>query len=230
MQKRREVRRFCDTSFHSGRVRTQSLGSRSETFGGAVQILSMMLLYPLLRKLLKFSNTKIFYLCLGLGIFGYLSLLGLAIFNLNRVYILFVPGFCIYAANGLLSILTTIFLANSVDYGLLKNGTSDESVIFSMQTFVVKFASGIAVFAASICLSVVNLQSSTKITEAEKLVDWSEGVLTWQKMGLRMTMTIIPIIGFIAAFFWFRKKFILTDEKVLEIAEQVKDLKQNVEE
>lgn len=200
------------------------------TFGGAVQILSMMLLYPLLRKLLKFSNTKIFYLCLGLGIFGYLSLLGLAIFNLNSVYILFVPGFCIYAANGLLSILTTIFLANSVDYGLLKNGTSDESVIFSMQTFVVKFASGIAVFAASICLSVVNLQSSTKITEAEKLVDWSEGVLTWQKMGLRMTMTIIPIIGFIAAFFWFRKKFILTDEKVLEIAEQVKDLKQNVEE
>ncbi len=230
MQKRREVRRFCDTSFHSGRVRTQSLGSRSETFGGAVQILSMMLLYPLLRKLLKFSNTKIFYLCLGLGIFGYLSLLGLAIFNLNSVYILFVPGFCIYAANGLLSILTTIFLANSVDYGLLKNGTSDESVIFSMQTFVVKFASGIAVFAASICLSVVNLQSSTKITEAEKLVDWSEGVLTWQKMGLRMTMTIIPIIGLIAAFFWFRKKFILTDEKVLEIAEQVKDLKQNVEE
>ena len=45
-----------------------------------------------------------------------------------------------------------------------------------------------------------------------------------------MTMTVIPIIGFIIAFFWFRKKFILTDEKVLEIAEQVKDRKQNAEE
>ncbi len=49
-------------------------------------------------------------------------------------------------------------------------------------------------------------------------------------MGLRMTMTIIPIIGLIVAILWFRKKFILTDEKVLEIAEQVKDRKQNVEE
>lgn len=200
------------------------------TFGGAVQILSMMLLYPLFRKLLKISNTNIFYICLGMGVFGYVTLLLLAVFNLNGVFLLFVPGFFIYAANGLLSILTTIFLANSVDYGLLKNGTSDESVIFSMQTFVVKLASGVAVFAASICLSIVNLQSSTKVTEAEKLVDWSRNVELWQKTGLRMTMTVIPIIGFIIAFFWFRKKFILTDEKVLEIAEQVKDRKQNVEE
>ena len=42
-------------------------------------------------------------------------------------------------------------------------------------------------------------------------------------------MTIIPIVGLIVAILWFRKKFILTDEKVLEIAEQVKDLKQNVD-
>ncbi len=198
------------------------------TFGGAVQILSMMLLYPLLRKLLKFSNTKIFYICLGMAIFGYVSLLGLAIFNLNNVFVLFVPGFFIFAANGLLSILTTIFLANSVDYGLLKNGTSDESVIFSMQTFVVKLASGVAAFAASICLAIANLQEGAT-EEAELAKDFAANVTIGQKMELRMTMTIIPIIGLIVAIFWFRKKFILTDEKVSEIAEQVKDLKPNEE-
>ena len=199
------------------------------TFGGAVQILSMMLLYPLLRNLVKLSNTKIFYTCLFMGIFGYAVLLVLAITGMNSVYVLFVPGFFIFAASGLLNILTTVFLANSVDYGLLKNGTSDESVIFSMQTFVVKLASGVAVFAASICLAIANLQSGTEVTEADKVYDFSQGVTTAQKMGLRMTMTIIPIIGLIAAILWFRKKFILTDEKVLEIAEQVKDLKENTE-
>jgi melibiose permease len=98
-----------------------------------------------------------------------------------------------------------------------------------MQTFVVKLASGIAAFAASICLQIAKLQEGTEVTEEAKLIDWSAGVNTAQKMGLRMTMTIIPIIGLVVAILWFRKKFILTDEKVLEIAEQVKDIKQNVE-
>ena len=99
-----------------------------------------------------------------------------------------------------------------------------------MQTFVVKLASGIAAFAASICLAITNLQSGTEVTEADMTVDFAAGVTTAQKMGLRLTMTIIPIVGLIVAILWFRKKFILTDEKVLEISEQVKELKQNIEE
>ena len=198
-------------------------------FGGAVQILSMMILYPILRNAIKLKNTAIFYICLAMSIVGYAVLLTLAIIGMSNVFVLFIPGFFIFAASGLLNILTTVFLANTVDYGLLKNGTSDESVIFSMQTFVVKLASGIAAFAASICLQIAKLQEGTEVTEAAKLVDWSAGVTTAQKMGLRMTMTIIPIVGLIVAILWFRKKFILTDEKVLEIAEQVKDLKQNVD-
>ena len=190
----------------------------------------MMVLYPILRNAVKMSNTKIFYTCLAMGIAGYAVLLALAIIGMGNVFVLFIPGFFIFAASGLLNILTTVFLANTVDYGLLKNGSSDESVIFSMQTFVVKLASGIAAFAASICLQIAKLQEGTEVAEADKLVDWSAGVTTAQKMGLRMTMTIIPIVGLIVAILWFRKKFILTDEKVLEIADQVKDLKQNVEE
>ncbi|MBO4849089.1 MAG: MFS transporter [Clostridia bacterium] len=199
-------------------------------FGGAVQILSMMILYPILRNAAKLKNTTIFYICLAMSIVGYAVLLALAILGMGSVFVLFIPGFFIFAASGLLNILTTVFLANTVDYGLLKNGTSDESVVFSMQTFVVKLASGIAAFAASICLAVANLQSGTDISEADKAVDFSAGVTTAQKMGLRMTMTIIPIIGLIIAILWFRKRFILTDEKVLEISEQVKELKQNIEE
>ena len=86
-----------------------------------------------------------------------------------------------------------------------------------------RLASGIAVLAASICLS-INKLSNEEITEEAKHVDWSLGVSQAAKTGLRMTMTVIPIIGLIIAFLWFRRRYILTDKKVEEIAAEVKKL------
>ena len=189
-------------------------------FGGAIQVLSMMAFYPLLRK--KYTSLQIFYICLAMAIIGYGVLLILAFTSMSVVYILFIPAFFIFAANGMLTVITTVFLANTVDYGELKNDRRDESVIFSMQTFVVKLASGIAALVASICLSLNHLQAGTEVSEADKLVDWSLGVSDASKAGLRMTMTIIPVIGLTIAFLFFKKKFTLTDERVNEIAAQVK--------
>ncbi len=189
-------------------------------FGGAVQILSMMLLFPLLRKVL--SATKVFYLSFIMAFAGYLSLLAITFTNMGNVFVLFVPAFFIFAANGMLTVLTTVFLANTVDYGEIKNNRRDESVIFSMQTFVVKLASGVAALIASICLSVCNLSKDTENTkEVVNAVNQSSVV------GLRMTMTVVPIIGLFIAVFVFYKKYILTEEKVEEIAQQVKELRKN---
>lgn len=189
-------------------------------FGGAIQVLSMMAFYPLLRK--KFTSLQIFYICLAMAIAGYAVLLVLAFTNMSSVFLLFIPAFFIFAANGMLTVITTVFLANTVDYGELKNNRRDESVIFSMQTFVVKLASGVAALVASICLSLNHLQAGTEVSEADKLVDWSLNVSQSSRVGLRMTMTIIPVIGLTIAILYFRKKFMLTDERVSEIAEQVK--------
>jgi len=188
-------------------------------FGGAIQILSMMVAYPLLRR--KFTNVKIFYITLASAIIGYAVLFAIAFINMSSVYILFIPGFFIFAANGVLQVLTTVFLANTVDYGELKNGRRDESVIFSMQTFVVKLASGVAAFIASICLSINHL-SQGDTTEAEQVIDFAKDVAQSAKLGLRMTMTIIPIIGLFIAIVVFARKFILTEEKVEEIAKELK--------
>lgn len=187
-------------------------------FGGAMQVLAMMLFYPLMRRFL--SNTQVFYVALFAAILGYASLITMAFTFMGSVYILFIPAFLIFSANGILSVLTTVFLANTVDYGYLKNGRRDESVIFSMQTFVVKLASGIAAFAASICLQ-INRLSDAATTEADQTVDFADNVAQSAKIGLRMTMAIIPIVGLLFAIFWFKKKFILTDEKVKEIADEV---------
>ena len=117
--------------------------------------------------------------------------------------------------------LTTIFLANTVEYGELKNNRRDESVIFSMQTFVVKLASGVAAFVAALSLAVFKL-SDKATTEADQKIDFSKAVDESTKMGLRMIMTLIPIIGLVVAMYFFKKKYILTDKKIEEIGEQIK--------
>lgn len=185
------------------------------TFGGAVQILSMMLFFPLLRKF--FNAVKVFYISFCMEILGYVALLILSFINMSNVYLLFIPGFFIFAAYGMLTVLVTVFLANTVDYGELKNNRRDESVIFSMQTFVVKLASGVAALIASICLTVFNLSDDT--TESISAVSAAGSSV----VGLRMTMTIVPIFGLLIAVFLFHKKFILTEEKVEKIAAQIKE-------
>lgn len=189
-------------------------------FGGAVSILSMMILFPILRSFL--NCIKIFYISLFMAIAGYAVLLVLAFVNMSNVFLLFIPGFLIFAANGMLTVLTTIFLANTVDYGQVKNGRRDESVIFSMQTFVVKLASGIAIFVAGLSISFLKLSKNSEVAEAEKTVDFSANVAEATKYGLRMIMTILPVILLFVAIIYFRRKYKLTDEKINEITEQIK--------
>ncbi len=194
------------------------------TFGGAISILSMMVLFPLLRKF--FSTTKVFYIGTGSAIVGYLTLIAIAFLTpMDNVYLLLIPGFLIFAANGILTVLVTVFLANTVDYGELQNGTRDESVVFSMQTFVVKLASGIAALAASLTLSINHIQKGgTDATDAAVVIDQAA------RTGLRLSMTIIPIILMVIATLIFAKKFILTEEKVAEITEELHEKRQAQEE
>ena len=190
---------------------------------GAAQVLAMMGLYPLLRQGLKISNVKIFYSGLAMSVLGYVALLVLSAAGVKALAAFLIPGVLIMAASGINNILITVFLANTCDYGELKNNRRDESVIFSMQTFVVKLASGVAAFVASATLGVLKL-SDKATTVAEQKQDFGAAVASSQKMGLRMTMTLVPIIVLVLVFFWFKKKYILTDEKVLELSEQVEKL------
>ncbi len=190
---------------------------------GAAQILAMMVLYPLLRRFA--SSIRIFYISLSMSMLGYLVLFGIASLGQNHLALLLIPGILIMAASGMNNVLTTIFLANTVDYGQLVKGRRDESVIFSMQTFVVKLASGLAAFIASLALQVFHL-SSAATSATDQSVDFSAGVSMASKMGLRMVMTLIPMAGLLLAFFWFRKRYILTDAKLEEISEQLREKEQ----
>ena len=186
------------------------------TVGGACQILGMMVVYPLLRR--KLTNTKIFACAIGAASAGYILLLLFCLTgNAGTLVLLFIPGVLIFAANGILSVLTTVFLSNSVDYGQIKSGHREESVIFSMQTFVVKAASGVSVFIAGLGLDLIGLAGNSDQTGP--VAQQSEQTL----FGLRLLMTIMPMVLLVIAILFFKKKFTLTDDVVAENARKLRE-------
>lgn len=187
------------------------------TFGGGFQILAMMILFPLLRRVM--NTMKIFYVSFSMAFIGYLVLLGIAFSGSTNVNLLLIPAFLIMSAIGMLNVIVTVFLANTVDYGELKNNRRDESVIFSMQTFVVKLASGVAALVASIVIQVFHIKS-------DETAAVLTAVDTQSRMGLRMCMTIIPIVVLLIGLVVFKKNYILTDEKLEEIAEEIRRKKE----
>ena len=179
------------------------------TVGGGVQILGMMLVYPLLRR--KLTNTKIFGCAIASAVLGYVILLAMCLTdNAGNMVLVIIPGILIFAANGILSVLTTVFLSNSVDYGELKSGQRNESVIFSMQTFVVKAASGVSVFIVGVGLDLIGLVGNTE--ESGPVVQQSADTI----FKLRLLMTIIPMVVLALAILFFFRKFRLTDDVVME--------------
>ncbi|MCR5848469.1 MAG: MFS transporter [Lachnospiraceae bacterium] len=205
------------------------------TFGGGIQILAMMIFFPVLRKF--FDTIKIFYISVISAIVGYLILLVMALGGISIVYPFLVPAFFIFGAVGILNVLVTIFLANTVDYGEIKNNRRDESVIFSMQTFVVKLASGIAALVASVSLSIFNISSTDSTFEAVEgslvkgLKTYIENIGSSRALevsgnsvlGLRFVMTVLPMVVLVIAILIFKARYTLNDEKLAEISKQIED-------
>ena len=186
--------------------------------GGGCQIVAMMILFPVLRRFM--DTIKIFYTCFGMAVTGYILIIIISATGTSSVVWLFIPAALIMAAVGVLNVIITIFLANTVDYGEFKNNRRDESVIFSMQTFVVKLASGIAGFISSMVLFVFHISSNKEAVVTEPIAASS-------RMGLRLSMTIIPIVVLVIGFIVFKKRYILTDRKLAEISKELEKKHQN---
>lgn len=173
--------------------------------GGLGQLLAMMLVYPLWHKYQE--NTHIFKNSLLLAIAGYIVLLILCYTPyVHMIALLALIGLMVFIANGIMTVLTTVFLSASVDYGQLKTGKRMESVIFSMQTFVVKAASGFSVFLCGLALNLTGLEKA---------------VTPMSLTGLRLWMTLVPIARLCLAYIVFKKYFKLTDEMSANLAKEV---------
>ena len=178
----------------------------------AFQVLGMMIVYPAIRKF--FDRKGIFSFALIIAITGYALLFVLSMFKNVSIYILCIPSLFMGVATGILNILTTVYLADAVDYGEVTNGRRDESVVFSMQTFVVKLASGISAGLTGMVVALIGLNTSEDA--------WTMGLNSSSTLfTLRLIMAVIPVAALAFALSYYAKKFILDEKKMEEIAEKL---------
>lgn len=188
-------------------IGNQALYGIFGTIGGATQILSMSLL-PVLRK--KFKRMTIFIGAISIAIFGYALLFLFGTLKISNIICLCISAVIIYFGFGLTTVLTTVFLADTVDYGEWKTKQRSESVIFSMQTFVVQLASAFSVLIAGIGIDLIHLDKNAEVQTASTL------------LGMRILMIIIPILGLISAVIFFVRKYKLSDEYLEKINTELK--------
>ncbi len=177
------------------------------TVGGVGQVFSMMSL-PLLRK--RWGSKQVLAGALGVTIIGYLALFMLSMIGVRAVAPLAATAFVIYIGFGLATVLTTVFLADTVDYGEYKTGQRNESVVFSMQTFVVKLASAVSVLIAGVGIDLIGLDDTVAVQ--------STGTL----MGLRLLMVALPVAGLLFSIVYFMKKYRLTEEENARISQALR--------
>ena len=183
------------------------------TVGGVGQILSMVSL-PLLRR--RWGSKQILAGALGITIVGYLALFALSMTGVKAVAPLAATAFVIYIGFGLATVLTTVFLADTVDYGEYKTGQRNESVVFSMQTFVVKLASAVSVLIAGVGIDLIGLDDTVAVQSAGTL------------LGLRLLMVALPVAGLLFSIVYFMKKYHLTEAENVRIGEALRQRKGEV--
>ena len=100
---------------------------------------------------------------------------------------------------GFMLVLVTVILSEAVDYGEFKLGTRNESIVFSTQTFVVKFAGAFSGFIAAASLDPIGFVPN----EVQ-----SAGTIA----GMRVIMLVLPAVLSILCLVVYKRGYRLTDE------------------
>lgn len=108
---------------------------------GAAQVLAM-LLFPALAG--RLSRRKVFIISALMPIAGYAALYAVGRLAGSSLPLMLASGFILFFGFGFNLVLTSVMLADTVDYGEYKLGARSESIVFSMQTFMVKVAMAIS--------------------------------------------------------------------------------------
>ena len=169
----------------------ESLFSVYQAFAGIAEISGLVLL-PMLTK--KIGREDVFKLGSILPIGGFLVLFVAGIFAPQNAVFIAIAGVVLKLGSGFLLGSTTIMLADVVDYGEYKLGTRNESIVFSVQTLLVKGASAVAGWLVGVGLSLVGYVAGTTQTATTIL-------------GMKVIMIWIPIACAIVMYAIYKSKY-----------------------
>ena len=156
-----------------------------------------MAIFPMFSK--KIGKKPAFFLAAFLPVIGFAVLFLCGYLCPTNVVMVGVSSAIVNCGIGFMLVFITVILAEVVDYGEYSLGTRNESILFSMQTFGVKFAGAFSGFLSGIGLTVIGYKANVE-----------QSVLT--ENGMRVIMFLIPAILSALCYLIYRKGYKLTPE------------------
>lgn len=178
---------------------------------GFAQMGSMAIL-PFLSK--KIGKKVSFFFASFLPVFGFAMLWILGYFVPKNGILVGVCSAIINCGIGFMLVFITVILSEVVDYGEYSLGTRNESILFSMQTFVVKFAGAFSGFVSGIGLSIIGYKANVAQT-------------AFAENGMRVIMFLIPAILSALCFLIYQKGYKLTPEFYSKMKQELHERKGN---
>lgn len=168
--------------------------------------------FPLLTK--KMSRQSAFSLaCFGAA-GGLLGLFIVGLYFPQNIWLTIGVGSFIKFGLGVSTGVTTVYLADCIDYGEVQYGQRYESIISSAQIFVMKVAQAVAGLLIGGGLSLLGYQANAV-----------QGATTI--MGLRVLTCLVPIIFVLLSWFIQKRYYALHGEKLAAVTQHVSALHQN---
>lgn len=169
------------------------------------QVLAMLVFPPFAKVM---SRRRVFILSTLLPILGYVALYVVGKTLGNNIAMMAVAGVVLFFGFGFSLVLTSVMLADAVDYGEWKLGVRSESIVFSMQTFMVKFAMAVAGLVTGVGLAAFGF-----VANAEQ----SASSLT----GIRVLMFGVPIVLLLASLGIYLKGYRLNGEYFQRVKDEL---------
>ncbi|MGL5964391.1 MAG: melibiose:sodium transporter MelB [Fusobacteriaceae bacterium] len=166
-----------------------------------------LLLFPIMAS--KFGREKLYFLACALPIIGFSCLFMAGAIIPESIMAVAFSGIIARIGTGFTLGLSTVMLADVVDYGEYKFGTRNESVVFSVQTLLVKSASALSGWLIGTGLSLVGYVAN---------MEQSPATIT----GLKVLMIFIPIGLSVVGYIVYKKFYNLHGEYYDGIMEKIK--------
>ena len=181
------------------------------SFSGIATICGLFVFPKIVEKL---SRVKVHILGCTLPIIGILLLLIAGIIAPQNSLLVGLSGIIYSFGGGFFSGSQTVALADIVDYGEYKLGTRNESVVFSMQTLLVKISTAFGGLLTGLILSTTgyvpnSVQSVSTIN------------------GLRVVMTVVPAIFILISIIVYKKFYKLNGELLSKVIITLEEKRRN---
>ena len=165
-----------------------------------------LFLFPVLSK--RLSKKQVFAIASFSPAIGLVGLVVSGFFAPQNVAIIAVCGVLYKLGSGLTLGATTVMLADVIDYGQVKLGSRNESIIASFQTLLVKTASAVSAWLIGVGLTIVGYVANAEQSAATI-------------MGMRVLMGVIPAVITVLAFVIYVKGYKLDGAFLEEILNKV---------